>query len=369
MDLTQFYYSILNKFDRQLEGNLEQLVKKASQINEELAPFELKGMLCEALGLDILDSNSSQVVDQGENIQITFAYILKCLSLYPLQNEMYQNWNKHVALFDQAELTGFSEQSIAELHQFIQSIVVSGHNQVHLSLEQMKQPSCLVIQLLIHLDTIITLDSKFEPLCFTQLFKFRFKNKKKPYSPSNSFSEFLVYLVTSLSFKKPLDKVPSISSLESYPLNTLFENQDHIDEHEGHPNIKQIRQLIKKMRAEDRFCYLTDIDLFFKLASDMSDFFSDENYEKVAESNARFLLSRTINDEDFVAFNDMNALWLIYYFQFLVYEAQKMNPPEVLQGLSASREFMDLWKMFYVPNGKKATFQWPTQFNDVAKVT
>ena len=149
MDLTQFNYSILNKFDRQLEENLEKLVKKASQIEEELATFELKGMLCEALGLDILDSNSSQVVDQGENIQITFAYILKCLSLYPLQNEMYQNWNKHVALFDQAELTGFSEQSIAELYQFIQSIVVTGHNQVHLSLEQMKQPSCLIIQLLI----------------------------------------------------------------------------------------------------------------------------------------------------------------------------------------------------------------------------
>ena len=369
MDLTQFNFSILKKFDRTLEKNLERAVQKAAQIEEELSPIALKGMLCEALELDILDSNSSQVVDQGENIQITFAYILKCLSLYPLQNEMYQNWNKHVALFDQAELTGFSEQSIAELHQFIQSIVVTGHNQVHLSLEQMKQPSCLVIQLLIHLDTIITLDSKFEPLCFTQLFKFRFKNKKKPYSPSNSFSEFLVYLVTSLSFKKPLDKVPSISSLESYPLNTLFENQDHIDEHEDHPNIKQIRQLIKKMRAEDRFCYLTDIDQFFTTPFNQIELIFDELYAEITESNARFLLSRTINDEDFVAFNDMNALWLIYYFQFLVYEAQKTNSPEVLQGLSVSREFMDLWKMFYAPNGKKATFQWPSQFNDIAKIT
>jgi len=175
MDLTQFNFSILKKFDRTLEKNLERAVQKAAQIEEELSPIALKGMLCEALELDILDSNSSQVVDQGENIQITFAYILKCLSLYPLQNEMYQNWNKHVALFDQAELTGFSEQSIAELHQFIQSIVVTGHNQVHLSLEQMKQPSCLVIQLLIHLDTILTSDSKMQPLCFNQLFKFRFK--------------------------------------------------------------------------------------------------------------------------------------------------------------------------------------------------
>ena len=185
MDLTQFNFSILKKFDRTLEKNLELAVQKAAQIEEELSPIALKGMLCEALELDILDSNSSQVVDQGENIQITFAYILKCLSLYPLQNEMYQNWNKHVALFDQAELTGFSEQSIAELHQFIQSIVVTGHNQVHLSLEQMKQPSCLVIQLLIHLDTCLTSDSKMQPLCFNQLFKFRFK-KNKPYGPSSS---------------------------------------------------------------------------------------------------------------------------------------------------------------------------------------
>ena len=90
MDLTQFNFSILKKFDRTLEKNLERAVQKAAQIEEELSPIALKGMLCEALELDILDSNSSQVVDQGENIQITFAYILKCLSLYPLQNEMYQ---------------------------------------------------------------------------------------------------------------------------------------------------------------------------------------------------------------------------------------------------------------------------------------
>ena len=191
---------------------MERAVQKAAQIEEELSPIALKGMLCEALELDILDSNSSQVVDQSENIQITFAYILKCLSLYPLQNEMYQNWNKHVALFDQAELTGFSEQSIAELHGFIQSIISTGHEHNYLSLEKMQQPDHLLLLLFIHLDTILTLDSNMEPLCFTQLFKFRFK-KNKPYGPSSSFSEFLVYLVTSLSFKKPLDKVPSISSL------------------------------------------------------------------------------------------------------------------------------------------------------------
>lgn len=369
MDLTAFNASVLKKIDRKFGENLERAVQKATQIEEDLSTIELKGMLCEALGSDILDSNSSQVVDQGENIQITFAYILKCLSLYPLQNEMYQNWNKHVALFDQAELTGFSEQSIAELHRFIQSIVVTGHEHAYLSLEKMQQPIHLIMLLLIYLDTIITLDSKIEPLCFNQLFKFRFKNKKKLYSPSNSFSEFLVYLVTSLSLKKPLDKVPSISSLESYPLNTLFEDQDHIDENEDHPNIKKIRQLIKKMRAEDRFCYLTDIDLFFKLASDVSKLLNDEKYEKVAKSNAHFLLSRTIKDEDFVVFNDMNALWLIYYFQFLVYEGQKANPPEILQGLSSTRAFMDLWKMFYVPNGTKATFKWPRKFNDIAKIT
>lgn len=368
MDLTQFNYSILTKFDRKFGENLEQAVQKVAQIEEELSPIEFKGRLCEALGLNVLDCNSSQVVDQGENIQITFAYILKCLSLYPLQNEIYQNWNKHVALFDQAELTGFSEECVAELHRFIQNIVTTGQSHTYLSLEQMKQPSHLVLQLLIHLDTIITLDSKMAPLCFNQLFKFRFKSKKKRYSPSNSFSEFLIYLVTSLSIKKPLDEVPSISALESYPIGSLFEEQGEIDVNDDHPNIKKIRQLIKKMRAENRFCYLTDIDLFFKLPSNLSELFSDENYEKVAESNARFLLSRTINDENFVVFNDMNALWLIYYFQFLIYEGQKMNTSEILQGLNSTREFMDLWKMFYAPNGKKATFQWPNQFNDVAKV-
>ena len=177
MDLTLFNYSILNKFDRQLEENLEQLVKKARQIEEELAPFELKGMLCEALGLEVLDYNTSQMADQGEEIKVTFAYILKCLSLYPLKEDIYKNWNKHVELFDQAELKGFSEESITTLHSFIQSIVTTEDNQTYLSLEKMRQPDYLIVLLFIHLDTIITTDSKMEPLCFTQLFKFRFKNK------------------------------------------------------------------------------------------------------------------------------------------------------------------------------------------------
>lgn len=367
MDLTQFNISILKKFDRTLENNLVRAVQNAAQIEENISTIELKGMLCAALELNVLDSHTNQVVDQGEEIKITFAYILKCLSLYPLKHEMYQIWNKHVALFDQAELTGFSEQSIAELHQFIQSIVVTGHNQVHLSLEQMKQPSCLVIQLLIHLDAILTLDSNMEPLCFTQLFKFRF-NKNKPYGPSSSFSDFIIYSLASHANKKPLEKLPTISSFDKY-LNTELVDDDSDNDGTEHPSIKTMRQLLKKMRAEDRFCYLTDIDQFFTTPFDQVKLIFDDLYEKITESNSRFLLSRTINDEDFVAFNDMNALWLIYYFQFLVYEAQKTNSPEVLQGLSATREFMDLWKMFYVPNGKKATFQWPTQFNDVAKVT
>lgn len=368
MDLTQFNILIMKKFDRMLENNIERLVKNASQIEEELSPIELKGMLCEALKLNVLDSHTNQVVDQGENIQITFAYILKCLSLYPLQNEMYQNWNKHVALFDRAELTGFSEQSIAELHRFIQSIVVTGHEHNYLSLEKMQQPSHLLLLLLAHLDTILTLDSNMEPLCFTQLFKFRFK-KNKPYGPSSSFSDFIIYSLASHANKKPLEKLPTISSFDKYLNTELLDNDSNNYDDEDHPRIKTMRQLLKKMRAEDRFCYLTDIDQFFTTPFNQVKLMFDDLYEKITESNSRFLLSRTIKDDDFVVFNEMNALWLIYYFQFLVYEGQKMNPPEVLQGLSASREFMDLWKMFYVPNGKKATFQWPTQFNDVAKVT
>lgn len=368
MDLMQFNFSILKKFDRTLEKNLERAVQKAAQIEEELSPIALKGMLCEALELDILDSNSSQVVDQGENIQITFAYILKCLSLYPLQNEMYQNWNKHVALFDQAELTGFSEQSIAELHRFIQSIVVTGQDHAYLSQEKMSQPVHLIMLLLIHLDTLITLDSKFAPLCFNQLFKFRYK-KQKPYGPSSSFSDLLLYLVASHAKNIPLEKVPSMSSFDQYLdtelLGEEFETSDDVE----NPRLAKIRQLIKKMRAEDRFCYLTDIDQFVTVPCEIAKLFSDEKYEKVAKSNACFLLSRTITDADYVAFNDMNALWLIYYFQFLIYEAQKKNPPEVLQGLSTTREFMDLWKMFYLPHGKKATFQWPAKFNEVAQIT
>jgi len=207
MDLTPFNFSILKKFDRTLESNIERLVKNADCIEEDLSPIESKGMLCEALGLDILDSNSSQVVDQGENIQITFAYILKCLSLYPLQNEMYQNWNKHVALFDRAELTGFSEQSIAELHRFIQSIVVTGHEHNYLSLEKMQQPIHLIMLLFIHLDAILTLDSNMEPLCFTQLFKFRFK-KNKPYGPSSSFSDFIIYSLASHANEKTIRETP-----------------------------------------------------------------------------------------------------------------------------------------------------------------
>lgn len=368
MDLTTFNISIFKKIDRILENNIERLVKNTSQIEEEPSPIELKSMLCEALGLDVLDSNSSQVIDHGEDIKITFAYILKCLSLYPLKHEIYHNWNKHVELFYQAELTGFSEACIAELHSFIQSIITTGNEHTYLSSEKMKQPVHLIMLLLIHLDTIITLDSKMEPLCFNQLFKFRFK-KNNPYGPSSSFSDFIVYLLASHANQKPLEKLPTIRSFDQY-LNTKllgneFDNNDDVD----HPRIKTMRQLLKKMRAEDRFCYLTDIDQFFMTPFDQVKLIFDDLYEKISESNARFLLSLTINDDDFVALNDMNALWLIYYFQYIIYEGQKTNPPEILQGLSATREFMDLWKMFYAHNGKKATFQWPAQFNEVAKVT
>ena len=368
VDLTHFNFLILTKFDRKLGNNLEQVVKKSSQIEEELSPIELKSMLSEVLGLDVLDSNSSQVVDQAENIQITFAYILKCLSLYPLQNEMYQNWNKHVALFDQAELTGFSEASITELHEFIQSIVTTGHNHVYLSLEKMNQPAHLIMLLLIHLDTILILDSKMDLLCFNQLFKFRFK-KNKSYGPSSSFSDFIIYSLASHANKKPLEKLPSISSFDKYLNTELLDNDSNNYDNEDHPRLKTMRQLLKKMRAEDRFCYLTDKDQFFTTPFDRVKLMFDDLYEKITESNSRFLLSRTIKDDDFVVFNEMNALWLIYYFQFLVYEGHKTNSPEVLQGLSSTREFMDLWQMFYVPNGKKATFQWPSQFNEIAKIT
>jgi len=346
VDLTHFNFLILTKFDRKLGNNLEQVVKKSSQIEEELSPIELKSMLSEVLGLDVLDSNSSQVVDQAENIQITFAYILKCLSLYPLQNEMYQNWNKHVALFDQAELTGFSEASITELHEFIQSIVTTGHNHVYLSLEKMNQPTHLIMLLLIHLDTILILDSKMDLL-----------------------SDFIIYSLASHANKKPLEKLPSISSFDKYLNTELLDNDSNNYDNEDHPRLKTMRQLLKKMRAEDRFCYLTDIDQFFTTPFDRVKLMFDDLYEKITESNSRFLLSRTIKDDDFVVFNEMNALWLIYYFQFLVYEGHKTNSPEVLQGLSSTREFMDLWQMFYVPNGKKATFQWPSQFNEIAKIT
>ena len=368
MDLTQFNFSILKKFDRTLENNIEQLVKNAEQIEEDIPTVKLKAMLCKALKLNVLDSNTSQVVDQGEDIKITFAYILKCLSLYPLQNEMYQNWNKHVALFDQAELTDFSEERVAELHRFIQSIVFTGHEHNYLSLEKMKQPIHLIMLLLIHLDAILTLDSNMEPLCFTQLFKFRFK-KNKPYGPSSSFSDFIIYSLASHANKKPLKKLPTISSFDQYLNTELLDNEFNNNDDVDDPRIKTMRQLLKKMRAEDRFCYLTDIDQFFTTPFDQVKLIFDDLYEKITESNSRFLLSRTIKDDDFVVFNEMNALWLIYYFQFLVYEGQKENPPEILQGLSSTREFMDIWKMFYVPNGQKATFQWPAQFNDVAKIT
>lgn len=368
MDLTQFNFQILMKFDRNMGKNLEQAVKKASQIEDELSSFELKCMLCEALGLEVLDYNTSQIADQGEEIKVSFAYILKCLSLYPLKENIYKNWNKHVELFDQAELAGFSEESIAKLHRFIQSIVVTGQDHAYLSQEKMSQPVHLIMLLLIHLDTLITLDSKFAPLCFNQLFKFRYK-KQKPYGPSSSFSDLLLYLVASHAKNIPLEKVPSMSSFDQYLdtelLGEEFETSDDVE----NPRLAKIRQLIKKMRAEDRFCYLTDIDQFVTVPCEIAKLFSDEKYEKVAKSNARFLLSRTITDADYVAFNDMNALWLIYYFQFLIYEAQKKNPPEVLQGLSTTREFMDLWKMFYLPHGKKATFQWPAKFNEVAQIT
>lgn len=141
-------------------------------------------------------------------------------------------------------MTGFSEKSVTELHHFIQSIVVTGHEHNYLSLEKMQQPIHLIMLLFIHLDTILTLYSNMEPLCFTQLFKFRFK-KNKPYGPSSSFSDFIIYSLASHANKKPLEKLPTISSFDKY-LNTELVDDDSDNDGTEHTRIKTMRQLLKK---------------------------------------------------------------------------------------------------------------------------
>ena len=376
MDLSAFYFSILLKFDKKLEQSLNQAINKATQIDDELNPQRRNSMLADALGLSVLDSHSNQFTEKIENIKITFAYQLKCLALYPLKGEIFENWNKHVELFNFAERSDYSDESITKLHEFLQQLTGQQGESQFFTLNEIKNPFHNILLLIGHLDTLISLNAEFEPLCFNQFLKFRYNNDKS-YSPSKSFSDILLFLLGSQAKKEFIQKIPNISRFEEWINPQLLDEELKASETEDEKNqrdiknesfIKPLKQLIKKMREGNRFCYLTEIDLFFTSPFDMQKAIADPEFEKIAESNMHFLTSGNINKNDYLEFNDMNALWLIYFLQDYFYNFFKANNPTTFKQFSDSEDFFKIWKAFYINDNPKAIHRWPSEFTKVAKI-
>ena len=235
MDLSAFYFSILLKFDKKLEQSLNQAINKATQIDDELNPQRRNSMLADALGLSVLDSHSNQFTEKIENIKITFAYQLKCLALYPLKGEIFENWNKHVELFDFAERSDYSDESLTKLHEFLQQLTDQQGESQFFTLNEIKNPFHNILLLIGHLDTLISLNAEFEPLCFNQFLKFRYNNDKSC-SPSKSFSDILLFLLGSQAKKEFIQKIPNISRFEEWINPQLLDEELKASETEDEKN-------------------------------------------------------------------------------------------------------------------------------------
>lgn len=380
VDLTQFYFEIFLKFDKNIEKKLKKAMDKASQTQNEPSTTQLKILLAEAFSQKILDPVSSNfidaVTDNYKDMQFTFSHILKNLALYPLQGDHFKNWNRHVELFDLAERSHYSQKMVKQLHDFLLEFTSQKEDSPFFSLKEVQQPFHNILLLIVHLDTLISSSAHFEPLCFNHYFKYRLV-KDKPYYPSRSFSDVLLFLLGSRFEKKFVQKIPDITKLtelidaetlgEGMELNCLSESARQKKEQENENFTDGLRQQVKKMREGKKFCYLTDIDQFFTVPFNLQNIINHCLFEKTSLSNLNFLQTGQLTSIDELKFNDMNALWLIYFFQNYFYNYFVKHNPNGLVQLSSSLEFMTIWKTFNQSKTSEAIYQWPTELQKIAK--
>lgn len=109
-------------------------------------------------------------------------------------------------------------------------------------------------------------------------------------------------------------------------------------------DISKCKQLIKKLRTNEWFCYLSEVYNFLGLPYDLKEFATDELYNQVFKDNYDFLKSNFPEEKWSDHINGFAGLWLIYFWKNFLFEHVKTN--NNLKGLFNSKELVDIWKAF-----------------------
>lgn len=353
-----FYSKIFDSFDREFQKKFKSLSSKY-----EKSPFtqknttKIKYDLSNLIGLKVLDCSTNSVIETESTI--TFAYILLNLALYPLDKKNMPLWNEHVKLFDEAERSNFNEYSVEKLHIFLTKNFFFEHEDFYsyVSIENLKKPLDCLVLLIIHLDVIVSAQSKKSaPICFNHIFKVRNNKNGILIRPSTSFADLILIGLESNYRNVMPEKIDTRTHFDYFL--TFLDSTNEEDKIKLH----KLKHRMRKIRAGEK-CYLNDALSFFNQSINFSNMGSDELYLSIAERNSTFIKENIIPSDLACDFANFHALWLIYIFHYLIYEElniQKKLIPELIK----TQELKILWKKFKAPYKYFGHSKWPKEFQE-----
>lgn len=333
---------------KHMNRTLLKTINKISKTNYENFTYDelissIKLSLLKDYKFPILSSNTNRILSQKKqpNIEILF----KTLSLYPVEGDDYQYWNQHVELFSQLELQE-KEKKFGEICEFLELFGIQEIPNV-LSKSDLNNIEVHRLILILHMDHIASKSLNAKSICFNQILKIQYKNKKI-HEPSKTLSDILRFLAGCNVSEKILTEIPSVTATEDW----FYESTENplTDEEE-----RYMMQLIKKLRENKKICLLED--MFFVIGLPIHP--ELKTLEDVDKINTKFLDSNS--DLEYVRFSNLRAIWLIYIYQiFLVSNFSKEQKENLLE----SSLFLDLWNKFltiYPSEGQKF---WPSELEE-----
>ena len=353
METQEFYIEIIKHIDKDFYKKIffdEKDILNEKYASEDFIKIKIKSFFANIMGLPVLDEYSSLMIDEAESIGLSFC--LKILELYPVKDDSLKYWNEHVSLFSKAEKSGFSKDSVDELHKFLKNnFNFDDHSSQYIDHVSINNPGMNFLLIILHLDHLVSKRWKIKSISFNQVIKFRYVNKK-PYYPSKSFSDFLLTMLLlnskfSDSNGKYIvmpDAVPHVRDFEQW-LDPLLEDVD----------VNKLKQLIKKMRTNERFCFLTEAYKFLGIPYGG---FDTQIYEQVSQDNYNFLKEKLPEENWFDHINGVSGLWLIYFWQNFYFNFFKSQVR--LNELACSNEILIIWKAFLSQYPSEGNLNWPS---------
>lgn len=365
MDLLSFNYSIIKNLDKNLAKKIVSIEKKFAKLtfkNEEIALIKIKSEFAEKnippkqhqgsqTGKTVINSATALALEES---CYPFSYCLKILELYPIKNEDFSYWNEHINLFSQLERNGFSEEYANKLKIFfIENFNFNEDLKEFISISMLRNPGINILLILLHLDHLISRKWTFKSICLNQALKFKFK-KEKPYYPSKTFTDLLVFILE-INAKFEANKRQKVDILKKIPEIRNFDQW--LDPETDGQQVKKFRTLLKKMRENQRQCYLDEVYKFLGLP--YGEFHNDEIYEQVCYENYLFLKNELPEEKWFDSINAISGLWLIYYWQNFYYE--HIQKTASVSNLALSEEFILLWGAFLNQYPSEGKHIWPSE--------